>query len=74
MRYAAIYRRNSEPLAQIHPQEGCINAWAAWGEVRRSTEKPQANPRVGRLKSTQNPSLGKLRTSYAPQGPWANGR
>jgi hypothetical protein len=38
MRYAAIYRRDSEPLAQIHPQEGCINAWAAWGEVRRSTE------------------------------------
>jgi hypothetical protein len=70
MRYAAVYKPDSEALEQFIRRKGGINACAARfsrcrGRGAALDCEAQANPRVRR--STQDPRLGKLRTLARPR-------
>jgi hypothetical protein len=70
MRYAAVYKPDSEALEQFIRRKGGINACAARfsrcrGRGAALDCEAQANPIVRR--STQDPRLGKLRTLARPR-------
>jgi hypothetical protein len=74
MRYAAAYKAGSEALEQFIKRKGGINACAGrfsrnLGRLAALDCEAQANPRVRRLKSTQDPRPGKLRASVRPRDP-----
>jgi hypothetical protein len=72
--YAAAYKPDSEPLGQFIKRKGGINACAgrfsrSLGRLAALDCEAQANPRVRRLKSTQDPRPGKLRAFVRPRDP-----